>query len=383
MLSEADISETAAAFGSYGVQDSAGQGGHNVVTMGEYDVIGYEYPQMQELIALAASLGRDRLVVQGPGGNISLKQDDVMWVKASGTWMMEAESQSILIPVDFAAVLDGLAAGDPACETCSSFVRHDLTRSALRPSIETTLHAVMPQKVVVHVHCVETISIACLADAPDRLARSLQGLNWTFVPYIRPGASLGRAMVEHMRNETNIVVLGKHGLVVAGDTVDEAARLRAEVSRRLARVARAAPHVDRATLYRARGDGYSPAEDDELHAIATDPVSLAVARSGSLYPDHVVFLGPGIVETGTTETAADAARRVGRPDTPMVIVPGAGVLLHSAATPSALALAHCLADVTCRLASKDPVDPLSPADEAQLLNWDAEKYRQSLDQRAP
>jgi rhamnose utilization protein RhaD (predicted bifunctional aldolase and dehydrogenase) len=169
-------------------------------------VTDFEYPQMQELIALAARLGRDRLVVQGPGGNISLKQDSVMWVKASGTWMMEAESRSILIPIDFAAVLNGLAAGDPACETCSSFVRHDLTHSALRPSIETTLHAVMPQKVVVHAHCVETISIACLSDAADRLAASLKGLNWTFVPYVRPGASLGRAMVEHMCNGTNIVV---------------------------------------------------------------------------------------------------------------------------------------------------------------------------------
>jgi len=338
---------------------------------------------MQDLIALAASLGRDRLVVQGPGGNISLKQDGVMWVKASGTWMMEAGSRPILIPVDFTAVLDGLAAGDPACETCSSFVRHDLTRSALRPSIETTLHAVMPQKVVVHVHCVETISIACLADAADRLAASLQGLNWAFVPYVRPGASLGRAMVEHMRNGTNILVLGKHGLVVAGDTVDEAAQLRAEVSRRLARVARAAPRADREMLRRAQGGGYSPAEDDALHAIATDPVSLAAARCGSLYPDHVVFLGPGIVETDTTETATDAARRAGRPNAPIVIVPGAGVLLHGAATPSALALARCLADVTCRLAGNDPVDPLSATDEAQLLDWDAEKYRQSLDQRVP
>ena len=40
--------------------------------------------------------------------------------------------------------------------------------------------------------------------------------------------------------------------------------------------------------------------------------------------------------------------------------------------------------LTCRGDSErdDPVDPLSPADEAQLLNWDAEKFRQSLDQRA-
>jgi rhamnose utilization protein RhaD (predicted bifunctional aldolase and dehydrogenase) len=339
--------------------------------------------EMGDLLALAARLGRDPLAIQGPGGNISLKRDGVMWVKASGTWMVEAMERSILIPVDTAAVLDGLAAGDPACETCNAFVRRDLRESPLHPSIETTLHAVMPQRVVVHVHCVETIATACLSDAAERLAAPLAGLNWTFVPYVRPGASLGRLMAERLAAGTNVVVLGKHGLVVAGDTVSEADRLRAEMSRRLARIARPAPAADRAALQAAAGGGYLVAEDDSWHAIATDPISLAAARCGSLYPDHVVFLGPGIVTTGAGESAAEASRRHGRTDAPLVVVPGAGVLLHEAATPGARALIGCLADVTCRLNSDDPIAPLSPDDEAQLLNWDAEKYRQSLDARTP
>ena len=338
--------------------------------------------EMRDVLGLATRLGRNPLAIQGPGGNISLKRDGVMWVKASGTWMMEATARSIFVPVDIAAVLDGLAASDPACETCRAFVRHDLVRSPLRPSIETTLHAVMPQRVVVHVHCVETISIASLLDAPQRLAGPLAGLNWAFVPYIRPGASLGRAMVDHLRAETNVVVLGKHGLVVAGDSVAEAEQLRTEVSRRLARVPRSAPAPDREALRGAEGDGYAMAEDRDLHAIATDPISLVAARQGSLYPDHVVFLGPGIIAAGPNETAAAAARRAGRAAAPLVIVPGAGVLLHDMATRAARALGRCLADVTGRLASTDLVDPLNPADEAQLLDWDAEKYRQSLDQRA-
>jgi rhamnose utilization protein RhaD (predicted bifunctional aldolase and dehydrogenase) len=340
-------------------------------------------PEIRDLLGLAARLGRDPLAIQGPGGNISLKRDGVMWVKASGTWMMEATARSILVPVDLGAVLEGLAANDLDCETCSAFVRHDLDRSSLRPSIETTLHAVMPQRVVVHVHCVETISIACLTDASERLLTPLAGLNWAFVPYIRPGASLGRTMAEHLRAETNVVVLGKHGLVVAGDSVAEAEQLRAEVSRRLARKPRPAPAADREALRGAQGDGYTMAEDDELHAIATDPISLAAARRGSLYPDHVVFLGPGMIVAEARETAADAARRAGRTAAPLVAVPGAGVLLHDMATLSARALARCLADVTRRLGSDDRVDPLSAAEEAQLLDWDAEKYRQSLDQRAP
>lgn len=339
--------------------------------------------EMCDLLALAERLGRNPLVIQGPGGNISLKRNGVMWVKASGTWMAEATERAILIPVDVAAVLDGLAAGDPACETCEPFVRRDLTNLALRPSIETTLHAVMPQRVVVHVHCVETIAAVCLSDAVERLTARLSGLNWSFVPYVRPGAPLGRAMLRHLTAETNVLVLGNHGLVVAADSVAEAERLRAEVSQRLARVARAAPKPDREVLQAAAGDGYSIPDDDRRHAIATDLVSLAAARRGSLYPDHVVFLGPGIVTAHAGERAVDAARRCGRVGTPLVVVPGAGVLVHAAATPGARAMIGCLADVTCRLASDDPIAPLSADDEAQLLNWDAEKYRQSLDARMP
>jgi rhamnose utilization protein RhaD (predicted bifunctional aldolase and dehydrogenase) len=339
--------------------------------------------EMRDLRALAVRLGRDPLVIQGPGGNISRKRDGVMWVKASGTWMAEALERSILIPIDVAAVLEGLMAGDPACETCETFVRRDLSDLALRPSIETTLHAVMPQRVVVHVHCVETIATACLYDGAERLAAHLSGLNWSFVPYVRPGASLGQAMAEHLAAGTDVVVLGNHGLVVAADSVVEAEWLRADVSRRLARTARVAPTANYNMLQAAEGDGYSIADDDSWHAIATDPINLAAARRGSLYPDHVVFLGPGIVTTEPGECAVDASRRCSRVGVPLVVIPGAGVLVHKAATPGARALIRCLADVTSRLTSDDPIAPLSREDEAQLLNWDAEKYRQSLDARTP
>ena len=55
--------------------------------------------------------------------------------------------------------------------------------------------------------------------------------------------------------------------------------------------------------------------------------------------------------------------------------------MHDDASASAHALARCLADVTCRLSGDDPIDPLTVEDEADLLDWDAEKYRQSLDKR--
>ena len=49
---------------------------------------------------LSARLGQDPLRVQGPGGNTSIKSNDVMWIKASGTELANAESDPIFVAVD-------------------------------------------------------------------------------------------------------------------------------------------------------------------------------------------------------------------------------------------------------------------------------------------
>jgi rhamnose utilization protein RhaD (predicted bifunctional aldolase and dehydrogenase) len=326
-----------------------------------------------ELAAFSAAIGTNPLVIQGPGGNTSLKQDGVMWIKASGTCLADADTRDIFLPVTLAQLRAAIAADDPACETSAGFVPQDLNPLGLRPSIETTMHAVMPQRVVVHVHCVDTIAWAVQQDAETLLAALLAGLDWTFVPYARPGLPLTRAILARLQPSTCVLVLGNHGLVVAADTVAAAEQLLNEVRRRLRRPARSVPEADTERLARlARASGYRPA-DAAVHALATDPVSLAIARGRSLYPDHVIFLGPGVVVL-----EEDAAVTNAPPSVPLLLVPGLGALLHHTASASAVSLARCLADVTARLETHEILHRLTEADERALLDWDAEKYRQAL-----
>lgn len=321
-------------------------------------------PDLRALLAYAARIGRDPALVQGAGGNVSLKRDGVLWVKASGTWLAHAEERNILVPVLIAPLLSAL--DGEAAEHAARFVPEHLNPTGLRPSIETTFHAALPHRVVVHVHCVETLAWAVRADAETVLAEPLAGLAWCFVPYVRPGPPLTRLILRRMAPGTAVVVLGGHGLIVGADAVDAAGALVDEVARRLRRPERPAPEPDRDRLRAlADGTGYRPADDPATHATALDGHRLAAARAGSLYPDHVIFLGPGIAE-------APGQR-------PMWVAPGAGVLLRDGASAGALALARCLADVTARLAPGDPLAVLTPAQEAELLGWDAERYRQSLD----
>jgi rhamnose utilization protein RhaD (predicted bifunctional aldolase and dehydrogenase) len=334
---------------------------------------------LADLARLSARLGADPLLIQGAGGNTSVKDGDVLWIKASGTQLGDALTAGIFVPCDRVALRAALAAGAEVADRPAEFL---LQSGALRPSIETSLHAVFPQRIVVHVHCVNTIAVAIRADAPLLLARRLAGFDWAFIPYIKPGAMLAAAVAKALGPTTDVVVLGNHGLIVAADTVAEADALLGRVIAALAVQPRAgAP--DMARLAARSGDGFVPLPADHpLHVVAVLPDLVALAAGGSLYPDHVLFCGIGAAVMAQAEAPAMTVARhmaEGRPAPPFLLVPGAGALIHGAASAGARALSRCLGDVLARVPEGAVLTYLSRAQNAELLDWDAEKYRLALD----
>lgn len=342
-------------------------------------------PEFSALLDLSARIGADAALVQGPGGNTSLKRDGVMWIKASGAWLSEARQRPIMVPVELAPLCAALAAGDPACESAAGFVVGALNPQGLRPSIEATMHAALPRRVVLHVHCVETIAWAVRTDAQSALAPLLDGLDWVLVPYVRPGLPLTQLMRSSVRADTAVVVLANHGLVVCGESVADAAATLRQVVARVRRAVRPAPPPDLAVLAESAADhGYRLPRLTSIHAVATDRESLAIARRGSLYPDHIVFLGRGVFALAAGETLADGlarAAREGRGEPALLLVPGKGALIRAAAPPAAEAIAGCLGDVLQRLCADEPIRVLAAEEEDAIANWDAEHYRKALARR--
>ncbi len=339
-------------------------------------------PEFAALRDLSARLGAERLQVQGPGGNTSLKRGGAMWIKASGTWLAEALRADIMVPVALDALLGAIAAGDPAAEAATDFTPQDLNPAGLRPSIETSVHAVIPAPVVLHTHCVATVATAMRADAAEIVAERLGDLGGVHVPYVKPGLELARAIRTRLRADTRVLVLGNHGLVACGETCAAAEAALREATRRLepatAEAGRAAPELAAAL---ARSD-YAPADNPATHDLARDPERLRIAAAGSYYPDHVIFLGPAVAVARPGETIRDAADRIeattGRRPV-LLLAPGLGAAVRADASGAARALVSCLGDVMARVDPAARLTALSPAQEAELLDWDAEKYRQTLD----
>lgn len=342
-------------------------------------------PTSSEFLALktvSAKIGADPMLIQAAGGNTSIKDGNVMWIKASGTLLADALQKDIFVPVDLDAMRKAVASGEDRADQPGEFLIPGF--STLRPSIETSLHAVFDQNVVIHAHCIHTLAHAIRSDADTLLKGLLDGLNWASVAYTKPGAKLARAVSEKLENDTNVIVLRNHGVIVAADTVEAAHSLLRDVHSRLALESveenLAKPDLDRLNSLSDNCVFQLP-DYEALHQLALDPVRCAQASVGSLYPDHVIFCGIGVAVVGEGETPQSTTERIealGLPAPVFMFVPGAGVLVRADASSGAFALMQCLADVMLRVPTDASLNYLSQEQNLELLNWDAEKYRQAL-----
>lgn len=314
-------------------------------------------PEFDRFRALSARLGQDPLRVQGAGGNTSIKHDQVMWIKASGTELADAERRDIFVPVDRAKAVDEArgSAGDGSCKGTVL----DL-ENPLRPSIETTFHAALDWPVIAHTHSIATLVHAISSEGRAAAAEKLKDLQTAFVPYAKPGLPLTREILARVQPDTRIFVLQNHGLIVCGETVAETADLIDEVEARLVMPSKpldqTAPDADTPNNWEWANESW----------IARDKRATAVAKAGSYYPDHVVFLGP----------ALPTSDHEGGP--PAVLFDGVGIMMRKTATASQRAMLRCLSDILLRLPEDWAPGPIGADAEAELLDWDAEKYRQGL-----
>ncbi|MEL6685253.1 MAG: class II aldolase/adducin family protein [Pseudomonadota bacterium] len=304
--------------------------------------------------AFSARLGQDPLRVQGPGGNTSIKLGDVMWIKASGTELADAERKPIFVAVDRAAAqAEAGGAGDGSCKDTVID-----PANTLRPSIETTFHAALNWPVVAHTHSIATLVHAISPEGRKVAAEKLADLPAVFVPYAKPGLPLTREILARVTPQTQIVVLENHGLICCGNTVEETDQIMQEVEDRLLM-----PVLQDTTAGGADLDGFETLAESWM---AHDARIAELALAGSYYPDHVVFLGPALPRADHAENP------------PVVLKPGDGVYLRVGATSSQRAMIKCLSDCLSRLPMDWTPQPIGTPAEAELLNWDAEKYRQAL-----
>ena len=188
--------------------------------------------ELDLLVYQSRLIGADPSLVVWGGGNTSIKVDQAdfrgrdtrtMIIKGSGSDLKTIELSHFpgLRLDDVLPLFERDSMSDE--EVVDYLNKCMLDPSALRPSIETLLHAFLPYKSVAHSHADAVVALTNNEDAQDVLA-AVYGDDVAVVEYIRPGFTLSKKVGETVRGNPRIkgVVLVNHGLFTWGDTTKAA-----------------------------------------------------------------------------------------------------------------------------------------------------------------
>jgi rhamnose utilization protein RhaD (predicted bifunctional aldolase and dehydrogenase)/NAD(P)-dependent dehydrogenase (short-subunit alcohol dehydrogenase family) len=188
---------------------------------------------LDQLIHLSHLIGHDTRLVQPGGGNTSIKEGDTLLVKGSGT-DLRTIGRGGFTRLSLSRLGSLRAAESMSDAEMMRFMAQCMVEDGPAPSVETPLHALLPYKVIAHTHDVPTMSLTNIRDREaERLLGELFDGRVVYVPYVRPGFPLARAVAELIGGEaegrrsggiaedTIALALAHHGLVVWGQDAVE------------------------------------------------------------------------------------------------------------------------------------------------------------------
>jgi len=315
---------------------------------------------LSELIRISNTVGKDSSLVQGGGGNTSVKTADgkYMYIKASGTalkdmngrkgWRRVRLDSVLSIIEDKSIVKLGTHAREIEVVNRLLLACDDQVTAVARPSVEAHLHGYL-DKCVIHLHPSSVGAYANAKNGKAELERlfKTETLPPLWVPYTDPGFMLARRiarLVNHYQKQHGkkppIMVLDRHGLFVSAEGADAALRLVRKVINRcnsklkrlktqacprakrrdtrlktkppLARDIAAAKSTIRKAFFEATGERATISYfcDDELAAFWRQKDAQKMLAAGVLTPDELVYANGPAMWVGTQNIAKRLTQQI-------------------------------------------------------------------------
>ncbi len=207
---------------------------------------------LNQLIELSQKYGQNPDYIIAGGGNSSYKNDEKMWVKASGTSMATIEEDGfVCLDRDKMQVISSKKYSDDVTKR-EQEVKEDLHNAILfpegkRPSVEASMHEIINYPFIMHTHPTLVNGVLCANNSKEIIAE-MYGDTVVYVPYTDPGYILFKDVDLALQNyrsqkgkEPQIIFLENHGVFVGAETADEINEIYSEIENRLIQKAKTYP----------------------------------------------------------------------------------------------------------------------------------------------
>ena len=272
---------------------------------------------IKELVRISRFYGKDPSFLLAGGGNTSYKDNKYLYVKASGFKLasigkdgfvkLERNTLNRIWEKEYPADIDLREK-----QALQDLMDSRASGEEKRPSVESLLHAVLPQKYVIHTHPTIVNGLTCSKNG-RQMAEKLFNTRCMWISSVNPGYILAKLiktqLAEHekkYRSLPDIILLENHGMFVGAETTREIktihnyvigtlkkqivrepdfylTRINKEVMEKVCR---------RIKNYSAFKDSYITFEyNTEISAAVKDSASFQKVHS-SYTPDHILYAGP-------------------------------------------------------------------------------------------
>lgn len=355
--------------------------------------------ELKNFVELSKYAGERFDLVQGSGGNTSCRlPDDVMLIKASGYSLSDINFNTGYVKVNNEKVLDILDKNEIMSindkneknDYVSKLLQMAFVDNAQRPSIEIFLHSML-HRYTLHIHPIVINAILCCNDWQDILSKLCpEGLQIT---YKTPGIELAlevkdrvNAYEQNCKKKPEVIFLQNHGLIISSDTIERI------ISLNEALIVKAENHLNcdmqRYKLSNRVSSLINSLENSyQIAYLSEDNQLLQVLKTNKenfqrkpFCPDTLVYCGVNAVEIGDlNDKRAIENYKEKYLTLPRVVIYKDHIFFVADNVRKAKAIEEIFKLHVMTLSiSKGSCESLSDKELSYLANWEAEKYRQEL-----
>ena len=326
--------------------------------------------ELEHLQRLSRACGERYDLTQAAGGNISVKLDDCMFIKASGMPLGDVSRRN-----GYAIVDNGRLSADLKSGQLNKMEEYALFSRA-RASIETYMHSLL-QRYTVHLHPLALNEI--LTSVEGRAVIENIFPQATIIDYVTPGIDIAEAICR-LEKPSELIFLMNHGLIVSSDDITRVLALVDEV------VAVCETHLAfdyaryrntvtlSALLNAATTLNYVCYLCED--SVITDAHEV-LANLAPTFPDSVVYCAVRAMYLETL-SAVEVEAHVAVHGVPKVIMYRSLVYLYDISLNKCRDTESVLKSLVLLAVSATPKKYLPEAEIDFLSSWDAEIYRKNL-----
>jgi rhamnose utilization protein RhaD (predicted bifunctional aldolase and dehydrogenase) len=188
--------------------------------------------RLKDLVEVSNYFGKDPEYVIAGGGNTSLKDDNYLWIKASGTSLATITEEGFVKMDRHCLKKISEKAYSTSPLKRETEIKNELysciaENSEKRPSVETSLHNLLNYKFVIHTHPTLVNGLMCSENCMKETL-AIFGEKVLVIKYTDPGYILFKYVekkiggyIKKFGKEPQVIFLENHGVFVSADTTEE------------------------------------------------------------------------------------------------------------------------------------------------------------------